>query len=341
MPVIPHLVALMLSLLRNTGVLVLVMILLLTTGCSKDTSKPDAPKDVSIRLKWLHQAQFAGFYYAKEAGLYSSAGLSVTLRPGGVDYPAVQMVASGSDQFGVTGADQILIAREKGIPLVAVMCIYRKSPFVLFALKESGISRLQDFPGKKIGVKLGGNEELTYRTMLRKAGVTVDPANEIPVKFDISPLLSKTVDVWPGYSINEPITAEEKGFPVNIIWPSDYGIHMYADVIFTTEEMLRTHPDLVKKVVGATVEGWFKAFSDRETAVAYTLRYGKELTRAHESKMLDASYSLVVPDDKPIGFMDLAVWQEMHDMLRKGGFLKKDVDPLLAFRVDFLPEKAK
>src|SRR5437870_4365132 len=97
----------------------------LLPGCQRKSA--EAKHEVSLRLKWLHQAQFAGFYFAKEAGLYSDKGVDVVLRPGGIDYPAIQMVASGSDLFGVTGADQILIAREKGIPVVAVACIFRKS----------------------------------------------------------------------------------------------------------------------------------------------------------------------------------------------------------------------
>ena len=73
-----------------------------------------------LRLKWLNQAQFAGFYVAKEKGYYKAEGLDVNIQPGGPDFPAVQMVTGGNEQFGVTGADQILIARSKGVPVVAL-----------------------------------------------------------------------------------------------------------------------------------------------------------------------------------------------------------------------------
>ncbi|MCD4806228.1 MAG: ABC transporter substrate-binding protein [Methanococcoides sp.] len=315
--------------------ILLLLLFSLQTGCSK---KPeDASEKINIRLKWLHQAQFAGFYYAKESGLYAKKGLDVTLHPGGIDFPAIQMVASGSDHFGVTAADQILIAREKGIPVVAIAVIYRKSPFVLFSLEKTGISSVVQFRGKKIGVKLGGNEELTYRAMLRKANISPNELTEVPVKFDISPLLTGQVDVWPGYSINEPITAIEKGHTVTLIWPSDYGVNLYADALFTTEEMLRTNPDMVKRVVAATLEGWKFAFENRDKAVEYTLRYGGLLNEKHERTMLDASYSLVVPDEKHIGWMDKDVWDGMYLLLRNSGFLKKDVDVSQAFRIDFIP----
>lgn len=299
-------------------------------------TKDKSYENINIRLKWLHQAQFAGFYYAKEAKLYDKRGLNVILRPGGIDYPAIQMVVSGSDHFGVTGADQILIARERGIPIVAVACIYRKSPFVLFALKNSGIKKVEDFYGKRIGVKFGGNEELTYRAMLKKAGISSSDFTEIPVKFDISLLLAGKVDIWPGYSINEPITAEEKGFSVNLIWSSDYGINLYADVLFTTEEMIKMHPDIVRGIVEGTIAGWSNSFENREQAITYTLKYSKELTRDHEIRMLNASFPLVIPDDKPIGWMEMDVWKEMYKILKDSGFLKEEIDLSKAFSTDFV-----
>ena len=116
-----------------------------------------ADESVTVRLKWFHQAQFAGFYVANDKGLYKSAGLNVDIQPGGPDFPAIQMVAGGSEQFGVTGADQILIARSKGVPVVALAVIFRRNPFVLFSLAKSGIKTPADYVGKKVGVKIGGH----------------------------------------------------------------------------------------------------------------------------------------------------------------------------------------
>src|SRR5580692_9539572 len=211
-----------------------------------------AAESATVRLKWFHQAQFAGFYVAKEKGYYRDAGLDIDIQPGGPDFPAVQMVSGGNEQFGVTGADQILIARSKGVPVVALAVIFRCNPFVLFSLAKSGIKTPADYVGKTVGVKIGGNEELIYRAVLAKAGVDKSKLTETPVKFDITPLLTGDIDVWPGYLINEVLAAKEKGFDVNIVHPSDYGIDLYADTLFTTEKMLKEKPDVVKKFVAAT-----------------------------------------------------------------------------------------
>lgn len=230
-----------------------------------------------------------------------------------------------------------MLAREKGIPIVALAVIYRKSPFVLFSLKETGIDTPQELVGKKVGVKLGGNEELTYRALLKNAGVDSKRLEEIPVKFDITPLLTKQIDVWPGYAINEPITAEEQGYPVNLIWPSDYGVNLYADTLFTTEEMIRTKPDVVRKVVEATLKGWEEELENPEQAVTYTLQYSDKLTREHEIKMMNASIPLLKPDNNPVGFMDRAVWASMQDLLLKQEFMKQVVDIDKSFTTEFLP----
>jgi NitT/TauT family transport system substrate-binding protein len=307
--------------MRNRGVAILV--LLAFAWLCADARADEA---VNLRLKWLNQAQFAGFYLAREKGFYASGGLNVNVQPGGPDFPAVQMVTGGNEQFGVTGADQILIARSKGVPVVALAVIYRRNPFVLFSLAKSGIKSPADYVGKKVGVKIGGNEELIYRAVLAKANVDKSTLTEVPVKFDMTPLLSGTVDVWPGYLINEVLAAKEKGFDVNVVYPSDYGIDLYADTLFTTEAMLKDKPELVKKFVAATLKGWNEAIATPEEGAKATLKYGDKLTYDHELAMMKASLALLKPDDKPVGFMDEAGWGAAQKLLLAAGFQKQPVD---------------
>lgn len=295
-----------------------------------------AADSVSVRLKWFHQAQFAGFYVAKEKGFYEAAGLDVAVQPGGPDFPAIQMVAGGDEAFGVTSADQILVARGKGVPVVALAVLYRKSPFVLFSLKASGIDAPARFAGKKIGLKIGGNEELVYRAVLKKAGVPAQGVTEIPVKFDMTPLLTGQVDVWPGYVINEVIAAREKGFDVNVIWPSDYGIDMYADTLFTTEKVLREQPALVRRFVAATLKGWSDAVALPEDAARITVKAGNKLNYAHELAMMKESIGLLQPDKLPIGSMQPARWAALQEQLIQGGFLKAPLDLDKAYTTRFV-----
>ncbi len=293
-------------------------------------------KKVVLRLKWIHQAQFAGYYAAVEKGFYKEAGLDVEIRPGGADFPSVQMVASGSEQFGVTGADQILMAREKGVPVKAVSAVYRKTPFVLFSLKDSGITKIEDLAGQKVGVKLGGNEELTFRAMVKSAGINAKSIDEMPVKYDMSPLLSGQVKAWPGYVINEVLAVQEQGHEVNIIQPGDYDINFYADTLFTTESLIKKDPEMVKSFVEASMKGWEYAIANPEEAAGYGLKFGDKLNLEHETAMMKASIPLLEPDKLPLGKMDTEAWDVLQKSLIDLKFLKKEQDLDKVFTNDYI-----
>lgn len=332
----------------NTSLMImLVCILVLLTACGSNTGNEGASsteqssesaeetkeinqdvdeslKKIVLRLKWVHQAQFAGFYAAVEQGYYEDVGLDVEIRPGGSDFPSVQMVASGSEEFGVTGADQILMAREKGVPVKAISVIYRETPFVLFSLKESGVESIEDLVGQYVGVKLGGNEELTYRAMVKSAGVDGSQINEIPVKYDLSPLLSGQLQAWPGYVINEVLAAEEQGYEVNIIRPGDYGINFYADTLFTTETLIEEDPETVKNFVQASMKGWAYAIEHPDEAAEYGLAYGTNLELEHEVNMMEASIPLLQPERLPLGSMEASEWSALQESLMELGFVETE-----------------
>lgn len=293
--------------------------------------------EVSIRLKWLHQAQFAGFYFAEKAGLYNKENIDVTLLPGGPDFPAINLVVSGADDFGVVGADQLLTARSKGVPVVALAAIYKESPGVLFSLSDSNIKTLSDIKGKRVGVKYGTGIEMIYRAMLAQEGLSSKDVEEIPVKFDLSSFFSGDIDVWPGYAINEPIIAKEKGYEITLLFPSDYGVNIYADVLFTTEDMITKEPELVRKVVQATMQGWEQSLNKKEQAVTYTLQYSDSLKRDHEQTMLEASERYIKPNSTTkIGEMNKETWEHIQKLLVGSGLIDAPIDVEYAYTNIFL-----
>jgi NitT/TauT family transport system substrate-binding protein len=292
-------------------------------------------ESMSLRLKWLHQSQHAGFYAAAAQGFYKQRGLDVTLRPGGPDFPAVTLVAAGSEDFGVTGADQILLARAKGVPVVAVAVIYRKTPFVLMT-RPDGPTSMSELRDTKVGVKFGGNEELTYRAMLAGADLTKDDVKEVPVKFDLGPFLNGAVEAFPGYVINEVLAAREAGVDVNVISPSDVGVELYADTLFTTEKEMRENPDKIRRFVQASLDGWAWALKNPDDAAALALSYDKNLKPSHEEAQMKASIPLVKPDQRPVGYMDMKGWKALQDLLIRQGLLEKKLDLNDAFTTEFI-----
>jgi len=307
----------------------------------RESSKGDVDR-VSCRLKWLPQSQFAGNYVAQDKGFYADVNIECILRPGGQDFNAIKLVASGSDDFGIWGADQIIIARSKDIPVVALAVIYQKSPVCFFSRKGSGITTPHDFIGKKVAMQYGTNVRTEYEAMMKRLGIDMRQIEEIPSKYDLSKFLTGKVDVWNGYIINEPIVAQEKGVDVNIIMPADYGIKMYADCLFTTESMIAEKPDLVRRFVQATIRGWEYAIAHPDEAVDIVLAQDSKLKLEHEQKMLDASIPLIqygLAKTKGIGWMEPSTWTEMEDILFTQGLVRKRVDIAKLYTNEFLPEK--
>lgn len=280
-----------------------------------DSSFKGDMSDISLKLKWKHQAQFAGNYVAAEKGFYKKAGININLIPFDFSEPIVDTVVSGKAQFGIAAADQIILARSEGKPLKAVAVIYRINPTVAYSLKEKNITKPQDFVGKKVGIQKSANIEYMYEAMMLKLGIDRVNIKEVDVGHDASELLAGTVDVSTGYIINEPNLAIESGKDVNIILMADYGVDMYADVLFTTDEMINNNPDLVGRFVKATIDGWRYAIEHESEAVGYVLKYAKNTNEIHESAMLRSSAPLIHTGTSDLGGMDRAGWEKSLKML--------------------------
>lgn len=307
------------------GLIVILVIVGAVAVFLANMNKENGLDNVTIRLKWLHQSQFAGYYAAEQEGFYKDEGINVKLVPGGAETPSIQIVAGGSEQFGVSGMSQLIEARAQGIPIVALATTYRKNPLIWFGIDEN-ILTPQDLVGKKVGLTVGSNSDLLFRAMLKKTDVDINDMTIVPVKYNLSLLLEKEVDVYEGYLTDQPITAELAGHKTYIINPSDYEINFYGDTLFTTEKVIQENPDLVQRVTRATIKGWQFAYDNPEKAVEYVLMYSDQLNREQETRGMKASLELIKPDDKPIGTIEMDIVKQMQDLLVDYGILKSPVD---------------
>lgn len=319
-------------------ILILVCLFYLTSRWKASRTYNTQPlTKVSVRLKWIDQAQFAGYYYAKEQGLYQSSGLDVELLPGGPDISPMQTVISGSSDFGIIGADQIILARSKGVPIVAVAVIYKKSPVAIASLKKSNIQSPSDLKGKTVAIVYGKDEEVIYKALLDKESVPRDLIKEVPLTFDLSQITTGKVDAQIVYEMNEPVLLAQKGFDINLIKPRDYGINLYSDTLFTTEKMIKDHPDTVKKFVNATIKGWEEAFSNQQLATDYVMKTSQSLNREQQAKFLELSTPLILADGK-VGTSNLVEWNSMQNILIKYGAMNSQIDLSKSFTNQFIDQ---
>ncbi len=324
------------KIVKNLVMLILLLVLVTSILLIGRTQKSDSSKDkVKLRLKWIKHSQFAGYFTAEQKGFYEQNGIDVEIIPGGAESPSIQMVASGSEHFGITGMGQLMEARAKDVPVVALAIIYRKNPLIWFSVNPN-ITTAQDFVGRKVGVTIGSNSDMLFRAMLKKAGVDINQIEIVPVKYSISILLSGEIDAYEGYMINQPLLAREHGFETYIINPTDYGINFYGDTLFTTEKMIEKNPDLVRRFVKASIAGWEYAYNHPDEAVTYTLMYSDQLKREHETGLMQISLDLIRPDDKPIGTMERSILEEMHELLVSNEILDKPINLDELYTTEFL-----
>lgn len=238
-----------------------------------------AADKVTIQLKWVAQAQFAGYFVAKEKGFYKDAGLDVTIKPGGPDVAPPQVIAGGGADVVVDWMPSALASREKGVPLVNISQTFKKSGLELTCRAETGIKKPTDLKGKVTGVWYGGNEypflswmsKLGYKTDGSPAGVKI-----IKQGFNVDPLLQKQADCVSTMAYNEYWQVIDGGYKpsqLTVFKYEDEGVATLEDGLWVLDKSLKDPAFVAKmaKFVKASMKGWDYAKANPDEAVKIIL----------------------------------------------------------------------
>jgi NitT/TauT family transport system substrate-binding protein len=269
---------------------------------------------VTIQLKWVTQAQFAGYYVAKAKGYYKDAGLDVTINPGGPDVAPPQVIAGGGADVIVDWMPSALASREKGVPLVNVSQTFKKSGLELTCRADTGIKSPKDFKGKTLGVWFGGNE-YPFLAWMAKLGLKTDGSPDgvkvIKQGFNVDPLLQKQADCISTMTYNEywqVIDAGYKPSQLVVFKYSDEGVATLEDGLYVMEAKLKDPAFVAKiaKFVQASEKGWdYARKNDKEAAKivlaadttgAQTLHHQEQMM-GEIAKLLDPSNGKLDPKD--------------------------------------------
>src|SRR5438874_959557 len=224
------------------AVLVLISAVWAAAGAGASTGKASKTK-VTLQLKWVTQAQFAGYYAAKAKGYYGKAGLDVRLKVGGPDIIPEQVVAGGGAEFGLDWLPSLLSAREQGAPLVNIAQVFAHSGMREIAFKSSGIKGANDLRGRKVAVWFGGNEFALLATLEK---YKIDPQKDVTLvqqPFDMNLLLQKQVDAAAAMTYNEYKQVLDAGVKPEDLVVIDFnaeGTAMLEDGLFARADWLRT-----------------------------------------------------------------------------------------------------
>lgn len=269
---------------------------------------------VSLQLKWTHQFQFAGYYMAAEKGFYKEAGLDVSIIPADPNHPdTFPKVLSGKADFAITHSG-ILQKRQQGAPVVALGAILQFSPYCWMVKNNSDIFQPRDFAGKKLS-KIGSIENAELLVMLQRAGLRLESLMAASHEGGIKEWLVGDLDAVQVYVTNEPYTMTLQGVGHRLICPQKFGLNVYGDILYTSEQFLANKPEVVERFYRASLKGWRYALLHLEESIDVTKQHYathksvQEL--AYEAHVL-ASY--IQPPGINLGNMSMAKWRLIADL---------------------------
>ncbi len=241
-----------------------------------------AADEVTLQLKWVTQAQFGGYYVAKEKGFYADENLDVTINPGGPDIAPETVIAGGGADVIVDWMGAALAAREKGTTLVNIAQPFKRSGLMMICPKETGIASEADLKGKTLGVWFFGNEYPFYAWM-NKIGLKTegDEADVTVLKqsFDIQPLIQGQADCISVMTYNEYGQALDAGYKpgdLTIFNYTDMGNDLLEDGLYVLEDDLADPAffDKMVRFVKASMKGWEYALANPEEAAQIVVDNG-------------------------------------------------------------------
>ncbi|MFM7056259.1 MAG: ABC transporter substrate-binding protein [Planctomycetota bacterium] len=313
--------------------LLLLATLLLSSGCSRSaqpagqtpasesSGTSPAPLSARLALNWYPEVEHGGFLAADTLGLFNAQNTSVEIIPGGPGAPqlVITELAAGRIQFAVSDADNVVKARAAGVPIVALLAPFQSSPRCIMVHAASGFKTLADLRDIELAISDSRPFALWMKKKLPLTNVTMVPFNGLVGEFLVKPAFAQQA-----YVFSEPFVAKEKGGDPQVLMVSDIGFNPYASVLVTTEQIISEQPELVQKVVTASVAGWAAYLKDATATNAAIHQLNSEMSPEALAFGVKAMKPLCeTPADQAACSMQLERWQTLVQQIEEIG----DVEP--------------
>ncbi|MEL6999471.1 MAG: ABC transporter substrate-binding protein [Pseudomonadota bacterium] len=285
-----------------------------------------AADTVVLQLKWVTQAQFAGYYVAAEKGFYGEEGLEVEIKPGGPDIAPGQVLAGGGADVILDWMPSALASREKGLPIVNIAQPFKSSGMMLTCRKDTGITSPADFKGKTLGVWFFGNE-YPFLSWMSQLGIPTDGGDAgvtvLKQGFNVDPILNKQADCVSTMTYNEYWQIIDAGLTPDdlvVFKYEDQGVSTLEDGIYVLEDKLEdpAFADKMVRFVRASMKGWKYAEENPDEAAEIVLdndATGAQ-TEKHQKRMMGEIAKLTAGSS---GALDPADFERTVETLMKGG----------------------
>jgi len=293
-----------------------------------------AADKVTVQLKWLPQAQFAGYYVAQAKGYYKEAGLDVTIKPGGPDISPVQVIAGNQADVVVNWMPDALAAREAGVPLVNIAQVFNQSGLMLTCKKASGVTSPKDFKGKTLGVWYGGNE-YPFLNWMAKLGYKEGDIKILKQGFNVDPLLQNQAACISTMVYNEYWQVVDAGIKESDLITFFYekeGVASLEDGLYVLESKLKDPAFVARmgKFLKATFRGWNDAVKDPAGAAKIVVAAdmsGSATEKVQKRQMENVAKLITTASTPKMGYLEPAAYERTVKVLLAAGsspVIKKD-----------------
>lgn len=297
------------------------MRLLLILVCLLFTSAAWAQDKVSFRMNWYLGGLHVPFYYGKDRGFYTAEGIDVTLNEGRGSANTVQVVAAGSDTFGLADSSSVILTASKGADVKSVLSLLNSTGFAVISMASAGIRTPKDLEGKRLAVSPGDPLGQLFQAvaavnkldMSKITLVQVDPAAKV-----VS-VLEKKADALLGGADDQYFLIKQRGIEPAALRFADVGANIVGMTVLTKGELIKTKPDLVRRFVRASIRSWEEAKKNPGAAVDAALKVKPDLNRQSTLDQLMVDIELLdSPNSKGrIGWGAQADWDQTLTLLKK------------------------
>jgi len=309
-------------------------LLTLAAGCTNPANAPSGESRVKVQLQlnWKPEPQFGGFYAAALEGVYAKHGLDVTVTPGGLGVPTVQMLGAGTVPFAIVSADEVLRARAVGNPVVALFAVYQTNPHGIMTRAARGLKSLADVFAQKgtLAIERG----LPHTDFLQQK-YGFQNLQLMPSPFgDLTFYRADENYAMQCFITSEPLAAKNIGIEPQTFLIAEAGFNPYATVVATSADYLKANPEIVSKMIDAVREGWRSYLAEPARANEAMQKLNPTMDAETFKESADAQKPLIETEDTDklgLGIMTLERWETLVKQLIELKVIEKPVSAKESF----------
>lgn len=305
----------------------------LTAGISSASAAKPKPQRATIVMNWFAQAEQGGYWDAMGKQYAKASNVTIVVKQGGPGIQTLPQVAAGQFAFGVGNADEVLLARKNGLPIVAIAAGFNTNLQCMMFHADQNIKTFADVSGHQVA-----RVPSPYFDYL-KLHFKLTEIQDVNFTGSMASFKLNNDLVQQCFVTAEPYAASQAGIDIGYLSVAkDGGYNPYGNLLFTTEALIKKNPALVRAVTAAVVKGWKNLLVHPSVAKAAAMKANKDIDPAAFDYAVEAIKTGGFLGVKP-GVMTSTRWKVLRDQLASIKLVPSNFNYMKAFTNAFIPSK--